>query len=297
MTSIEHSNISKAVIVCLGTVLLGSLGAAASKYIAPTTGAAAIATVQYVCCLVLTLPSILRHGKASLRTQRPALHLFRGLSGALCFYTYFVALEHIPLVDATLLRNSAPLVVPILMLLLMGQPINNGRWLPLIIGFIGIAIVLRPSEGELNIYHFLGFLSAVGLAVSMVTTQMLSSTEPSHRILFYYFTISLVTILPLSLGQWQNIPLSAWPWLIFIGLSMYFAFRLYTYAYSIADATIISPINYFAVVFSGIIGWLVWDHQPDIWTYVGTALICAGGISIVIMGKKKPADLSDAEAN
>ncbi|ROS01003.1 drug/metabolite transporter (DMT)-like permease [Sinobacterium caligoides] len=297
MNSPSNTTIRRAVTICLAAVSLGTLSAAASKHITPVAGAATIASVQYLVCLILTLPSIRHHGSNSLHTQRLPLHLLRGLSGALCFFIYYTSIEHIPLVEATLLRNSAPLCVPLVVLIMLNQRIARQRWIPLIIGFIGIAIVLRPSDGSLNLYHILGLGAALCYALSMVSTQMLSTTEPNHRILFYYFTISLACLLPFSIGHWREIPLFAWPWLIFIGAALYLSLRLYTYAYSLADAAILSPISYFSVVGAGIIGWAVWGHSPDPLSVIGILLVCTGGISVILIGHVKSKKIKGLPSN
>jgi drug/metabolite transporter (DMT)-like permease len=109
----EQRKVRRAIYLSLLMVTLASTAAAAAKLASTSASAVAIVTVQYVICMLLCLPTALRPGLANLRTQRWRLHLLRGVAGVLGFYLYYAALANIPLVDALLLRQSAPLVVPL----------------------------------------------------------------------------------------------------------------------------------------------------------------------------------------
>ena len=182
-------------------VTLSSTAIAAAKYVSANVTTAAIVTVQFLICTLVCVPRIKRPRLRSLRTERVGLHLLRGLAGALGFYLFYGAVENISLVDAMMLRQSAPLLVPLVLWSWNREKISKSAWLPLVIGFSGIAVILRPTTAELNWWHVAGLLSALGLAISMVATRKLASTEPTARILFYYCLFSLVCMAPLSVGD------------------------------------------------------------------------------------------------
>ena len=94
------------------TVFMSSTISAMTKHLSATVHTSAIISVQYGLSLALIMPLVLRHGAISLKTQRPGMHLLRGVSGCACFYLYYYRLGQISLVEATLLRSSAPLMVP-----------------------------------------------------------------------------------------------------------------------------------------------------------------------------------------
>ena len=268
----------------LATSIVVSLATAATKYCAASVSIEQIVFIQYLICVVIMVPSIHRRGFATLKTSNVKLHLARGISGWLCFYTYYLAIDRIPLVDASLLRNGAPICVPIILFLWKGYRLPLLRWLPILIGFIGIAMVLRPQGGTLSFWHLIGLCSAVTLAGSIVTTRSLAVSEPTANIIFFYFCFSAVLGLPLALKHWQPIPLYTLPYLIGIGLSIWLTMWLYTKAYSYAGATVISPISYCGVLFTGLLGWMFWDQIPSGSALIGALLIISGGISSVYLG-------------
>lgn len=275
------------------TVFLGSIVAALGKYLGQYFDVSAMVLSQYSICLLLSLPILIKGGLAELKTQRPLTHLIRGLGGCICFYAYYLALQVTPLVDATLLRNTAPLIVPLVIWLWLRKSIPSSRWLPLGIGFIGVLLILRPGQTGLNPWHVMGLVSGIGLAVSMVGSRMLSKTEPSQRILFYYYSISLLFALPFFIYQYQskNLPelthWQAWLGLLSVGLIMHVAFITYTKAYQLVPASILSPSSYFAVIFAGLFDWLLWKHLPDYWVITGSILVISGGLMTIYLANKE----------
>ena len=264
MTAERHP-VRHAIYLSLLMILLGSSAAAATKYVSGYASIEAIITVQYLICTVLCLPRVLRPGVSSLRTSRAGLHLVRGLVGIISFYLFYAALENIPMMEAMMLRQSAPLTVPLVMWVWGRQKVAASAWLPLLIGFAGIAIILRPGVQGFSWWHAGGFLSALGLAVSMVATRKLAATEPNARILFYYCVLSLACVAPFSIGDFSSLSLLNWIAMIYIGIAIYLVLELYTRAYGMAPTAAIAPINYFAVVLGGFWGWLFWNQIPDYW--------------------------------
>ncbi len=276
----------KGILFALATALVGSSAAAAGKLVSQDLGTPMIVFVQYSICLAIMLPKLITQGRGSLISAHWKTHLVRGAGGWISFFAFYSALAEIPLVDANLLRNTAPLFVPLIVWLWVGQLIPKNRWIPLTLGFIGVAIILRPQSGTtgFNFAYLVGLASGALLAVSMVGTRVLSHSESSSTIMLYYFLLSFVLSTPLAIANWQPIPLASWPYLLYIGLSIFIAMWLYTKAYSYAKPSIVSPISYFSVVFSGLIGWLIWGHVPTAISVIGIGIVICAGICTVYLG-------------
>jgi drug/metabolite transporter (DMT)-like permease len=284
----QHTqNLSRGAFYAFLLTFVAAGTAAASKYVSSAVPVPVIVLIQYLICCIGMLPWLSRCSLNDLKTPRWPEHLIRGLTGWTCFYTYYQALEHIPLVDATMLRTSSPLYVPIILWLWTGIRIPAARWLPIAIGFIGIYIILEPSSDDIKWWHLLGLVSGITLAGSMVATRVLSKTEDTNLILFYYFFISLLCSIPTGLAEWRPIPLWAWPYLIGIGLSIFFAMWMYTLSLSYTRASIVAPIGYFAVVVSGILGWIIWGHAPALKMAGGILLVMTAGLLAIYLGARE----------
>lgn len=272
-------------------VFVTALAGAATKHIASEVPVTTIVCLQYLVCLLMQFPGIVRQGPSFLKTEQKVTHVIRSLGGWLCFLCYYLAIDHIPLVDAALLRSASPLCVPLVIWVIARQGVPTAQWLPILLGFFGVGLILRPDTGSISIWHLVGFFSAVFLAISMVFTRKLTFTEPGSRILFYYFLISFLCSFPLMLIGWKSFE---WHWLVyilFIGVSIYVALWLYTKAYMYAQASVVSPFSYFGVVFAGFFGWMFWGHVPDLISLAGIALVVCGGVITVMIRENKAATI------
>jgi drug/metabolite transporter (DMT)-like permease len=283
----QPGEIRKAIMLSFIMVVLASTAVAATKFASGFTTTEVIVSVQYFVCTLLCLPRIVRAGSKNLKTGRLGLHFFRGIVGVIGFYLFYASIEHIPMVDAMLLRQSAPLMVPLVLFAWQGERVSKSTWPPLAIGFIGIAVILRPSPMGLSWWHGAGLVSAITLALSMVATRRLASTEPTYRILFYYVVLSLLCVAPLSIGSYSDIPFEAWLAMLYVGIAIYGTLDLYTRAYGMAPTEVIAPINYFAVVLAGFWGWLFWQQVPDFWSLTGSCLVIFGGLLTIYSSRAR----------
>jgi len=278
-------NLHRGIVFALTTALIGSTAGAATKLIASDVPISVIIFIQYSLCLLLILPRILKD-RQQLHTTQITTHITRGLAGWLSFLAYFYALNEISLVEANLLRNTAPLFVPLVVFIWGRQIIEKRRWLPLVVGFIGIGCILSPENQSSHaaLAYWIGLGSGAALAASMVGTRRLSRTDSSQTIMFYYFALSTLCSLPLAIKDWQGLPaLNTWPYLAYIGVSIYLAMWSYTLAYSYAKPSVVAPISYFSVVFSGLLGWVLWQDMPTTLSFYGILLVvCAGAATLAI---------------
>ena len=276
----DHELVKKGILMTIAYAFVMSLTALAAKQVQTMIAVSTLVFWQSLFCALILLPQM--RGRWQ---KRPLLiwkiHFLRSFGGFIGFLFYYWSLNHIPLVEASLLRTCAPLCVPFIVLILHKIRIPRARWLPLIIGFIGVAFVIHPTPDHLNPWHIVGFISAIGLALSMVTTRMLSQQVSGQETLFVYFFVSTVLSLPLMLLQGDSLilPVAVWPLVAVVTVTLYVGMYLYNLAYTYAPASIVSPISYVGVVFSGFWGWVVWGHVPDIYAILGMLFIFS---SIVI---------------
>jgi drug/metabolite transporter (DMT)-like permease len=153
----------------------------------------------------------------------------------------------------------------------------------LLIGFVGVVLILKPGPELLrNPAALIATTAAICSAIALVTVNRLSTTEPTDRILFYYFlTATLFTAPFLPFGWRQPTPLQ-WGYLAGIGLCQAGSQLLIILAYRYARPGRIAPFNYSVVIFSGLIGWIFWKNRPDALAIVGVLCVCAGGMLTTI---------------
>jgi len=262
------------VIAFLAIAIMSALGKAAAQV--PTS---IIVFFQNFISLLLFLPWVLRHGVSGLKTSRPGLHVVRAVGGLLAQVLMFVAVKRMPLMNAVLLSKSAPLFIPLVAGIWLKKKIGGVIWVSLLIGFIGIVLILKPTEAlASDPFALIALSSAVFSAIALVAVNRLSNTESTNRVLFYYFFIASLLTAPFAIVQWRPPSHQEWMDLVGIGIFMAIGQLLIILAYHQASAGRVAPYNYSVVVFSGIIGWLVWKDAPDLVSLFGVILVTAGGI-------------------
>lgn len=223
--------------------------------------------------LVVLVPWLLRHGPAALKTAEPGGHLVRALAGLAAMYCFFYAIGHLPLADAVLLNYTLPLFLPLIERFWLGEPIRRQLWGPILLGFVGILIILRPGSGLFEAVALLALVAAVFAATAQVGIRRLTRTEPVARIVFYFSAIATVVSAVPLLGSWRNPSPEGWAALLIAGLLGVVGQFLLTGAYASAPAAWVGPFLYTSVVFSGLLDWLVWNTLPDGLFMVGAVVV------------------------
>ena len=225
--------------------------------------------------LVALLPWIVGQ---DLRTQHFREHLVRSLAGIASMYCFFYALGHMRLADAVLLNYSLPLFMPFVESAWLGEAFPRQLWIPLVVGFVGIVVVLRPGRGLVDPVAFVGLASALFAAVAQVGVRRLTRTEPVPRIVFYFAaTATVLSALPLSIS-WRAPTGRLWWAVLAMGVTATVAQLALTRAYAHAPAARVGPFIYAAVVFAGALDWIFWRRLPDAFSLAGSALVCGAGI-------------------
>ena len=239
--------------------------------------------LHFVALLVIT-PSFIRAGVKILKTKQPGHHLLRALAGCITYLFFFEAITLVPLTDAVLMHFTAPLFVPMLGWFWGKMRIPKTLWLSIALGFVGIAIELHPDRQVFTPGILFALGSGVALAVVYLAVRQLSRTEPPLRILFYYFMVASLISLPFAVANWVEVDGATWAALIAIGVVMAIGNLFLIYALKRGPAVILSPISFFAIVFSGIIDWIFWGALPGwIWC-VGALFVAAGSMWTLIIG-------------
>jgi drug/metabolite transporter (DMT)-like permease len=267
------------VLAFLFVALMSAFGKAAA------VSTSAIVFFQNFISLLIFLPWILHHGIRELKTKHLALHGVRGLGGVLSQALMFIAILKMPLMNTVLLSNSAPLFIPLIAWIWMREKIAASTAISLAVGFVGVLLILKPGMSLLrNPAALLATAAAACSAIALVTVNRLSSTDPTDRILFYYFLIASVLTAPFLPFGWHWPSDGQWLFLLGIGLCQAASQLFIIFAYRYAKPGRIAPFNYSVVVFSGLIGWIVWHDRPDALALAGVLLVTAGGIFTTLKG-------------
>lgn len=226
--------------------------------------------------LVVLLPWLLRHGASAVRTQRLAGHLWRAGFGTCAMFLFFYALAHLHLAEAMVLTYSTPLFIPFIAWAWIRELPPPVIFPAIALGLGGIVLIARPEAGlPVSLASIAGVLSGICAAGAMVSIRRISDTEPAPRVVFYFSALSTaISAVTLTWG-WGPLSGGSLALLVGIGVLATLGQLCLTRAYALAPAARIGAFTYSAVVFSGLIGWLLWQEQPDASSVAGMALVVA----------------------
>jgi len=238
--------------------------------------------IQSIVSLMLILPFIFKkgwpHAKKTLSTQRVKLHLLRTLFSLSISYLLFYAVTFIPLVNAVLLANTAPLFVPFIAYFFLAQKINHRMWLPILIGYAGVIMVLHPDVRIFSPAALLALAAGVSLACTMLIVRRLSATEATETTAFYFFIFSTLASGLISLPFWTTISLHMLLIMIAIGALYFLTQYTITTGLKYINAQLVSSLFYANIIYAVIISLLLWHTLPSLLTLAGMILIIVGGI-------------------
>ena len=233
------------------------------------------------------VPWLLRNGRRSIATAQLPLHLVRSLVGIVAMYCLFYSWAHLPLAQAALLKQTAPLFIPIVGFIWLKERITGWTVIAILVGFIGIWVVLNP-EGHTQV-PWVALLAIFGAslgATAKVVVRKLTLTESSILIVFYLSLFNTLFSLIPALLAWDTPSL----WLL-MGMVLMAGFAtlaqlLLSKGYRYAAAGELGSFTYGSVIFAGLLGWLLWDELITFEAMFGMALVVVSGV-IVVLGSIK----------
>lgn len=277
-TDYQNRPIAGAMAVISASLLIAVVGALV-KIVAVELPNEMVVFFRNICTLMVILPwTFARRGAESIKTDCLHLHVFRSLAGLGAMYCFFYAISHLKLSEAFLLMSTSPLFIPIIAFVWMGESASARiRW-AIVIGFVGVALILKPGFGLFKPAALVGLGTGILSAMAMVSIRRMSNTEPAVRIVFYFTVLAaLVSVAPLA-WTWKAPSAALWPLLLLMGAMAAFGQLLLTKGYSLAPAAQVGAFMYANVFFATLMGWTFWEETLDVLSVAGALLIIAAGI-------------------
>jgi drug/metabolite transporter (DMT)-like permease len=193
---------------------------------------------------------------------------------------FFTSLKYLQLATAVALFFSFPLFLAIISVPLLGETVGIRRILAIVVGFAGVLLITNPAAG-LSMPALMMLGAALGWAIVASLTRILGVNENTTTLLFYTLLGFAVLLAIPQYWLWQSIDLHAYLMIVSIAFFGVIAQYAVTKAYAIASPSLIAPFEYTALIWSAILGYLVWNDIPDLYAIIGAFLIIASGIYII----------------
>lgn len=220
-------------------------------------------------------------GVKSLRINSMRGHALRAGIVVVSAFCYVNGLRFVPLADATAISFTGPLFVAVLAIPILGEVVGWRRWSAIVIGFLGVLIIIRPSGDVMRYAVLLPLASAFFAAARDVLTRRMTARETSNSIL-------MTTSVVLALAGLCTLP---WGWKVPLvgdvaimavaGILNGVGHFCMIESFRAAEAGLVSPFKYSGMLWAVGLGYLLWAELPDIWVATGSLIVIASGLYIL----------------
>lgn len=228
--------------------------------------------------------------KLSIKTPYLRKQMSRSIIGFISMVMFFYAIGQLPLATSITLNYTSPLAMAAILTFALKEKPRKILIIALIIGFIGVTLLLKPSihQGEL-LAGGLGLLS--GLLAGLVyvhVTQLGRFGEPDWRTVFYFSLVCTIgggawmLIHHFNVVTWQDAPI-----LIGLGLFATIAQLAMTRAYRTGNPLVVGSLAYSTVVLASLFGVFIWNETLSFDRWMAIILIISSGVMSVIANTKK----------
>ncbi len=265
-----------------------SVGDAVVKSIAGEWPGTGVAALRYTTGAIgLGLFVAIRFGRAGFVMPRPALQAGRGAAVALATLCFFMGVMAIPLADATAIQFTSPILTALLAPLVLRERSPAAVWLSTLLAFAGVLVVLRPNLAALGPAALWPLGAAFGMSWLMMLNRKAAGLAP---VMVMQFLLSVVAAPILVAAAWLlhahgGAPFQiGWPSAevvakcVFVAFSATLGHTLIFTAALRATAAAVAPMTYVQLIVAAGIGWAWFGEVPDGTSFLGAALIVAGGL-------------------
>ncbi len=256
-----------------------SVGDAAAKWGMAYAGVAAVVLCRGIfgCTAILAVTAGRWH---RLRPQRTWYMLLRAALSAFTTVAWYLAWRSMALADTYALGFTAPLLMTLLAIPLLGERIRLRRILSTALGFCGVLVMLRPGGDLWTPALPLLMAGIVAMAVTRIMARALSATETPECQAFYVMASFVVTGIGL-LGLYPppgEVGWTVWIVLAVMGLSSGLAHCVFSLAYGLAPVSALAPYEYSMLIWGGAAGFVLFHEVPSWTTLAGAAVVAAAGL-------------------
>ena len=240
-----------------------------------------MAFLRYFFGALILLPVVFRLGLyRSFHTNRVGLHVSRGAIHTAGMMLWFVALPLTTLAEITALGFTGPIFVTIGAALFLGEDVRLRRWIAVLVGFAGAMIIIRPGFSQIHLGVICILVSTPIFSASNLISKALARTDSSTTIVIWQNLVIVVCAAPVAIWFWQTPNWIDLLWFVAAGLAGTLGHVCQQRGYQLADITLLQPIGFLSLIYNALLGYFLFFQKPDVWTFVGAAVIFSSALYI-----------------
>ena len=243
------------------------------RMLAQDLSIAQIAVFRVSTQIILLLPIVIVTKGTVARTHKFGMHVLRAAFSSAGMVLFYFAFALLPVALATTLTFTQAMFVTLLAAVILKETVGRNRIGAVVVGFIGVLVVMRPGFATIDPGMFVALSGALVAALLMIVTRSLSATEGRFTIMLYSACFGLLMIAAPAAMSWSTMRPDHWPLLAIVGLAGTTGQFLMVWAFQVAEASALAPVDYIRLIFALIAGYVLFSEFPDVWTWIGAAII------------------------
>jgi S-adenosylmethionine uptake transporter len=272
------------VVLYLVGVGLFSLNDALGKWLVADYGVGQLMMLRSIGAGAVLAPIAIALRADLVDPRQAPLQVLRVLCSSVDTFAFYYATRFMPLADVMTFYMATPLIVTALSAPLLGEKVERFRWIAVLIGFGGVLIALRPSPQMFSWAAPLALFGATMFALSQTITRKLRRTHWAPLVLWQFVGSGLIGAATVPFA-WTTPTMFDLGLMFLVGAVSMTCFIFITRALALARAAALAPLQYSAILWAAIMGWLVWRDAPTLPIIVGNAIIIGSGLYVAARGK------------
>ena len=238
--------------------------------------------------VTLLMPSIISNIDAMLHPKMVSMHVWRVTGAFIALYFSFLTVSNIPFADATALGFLKVLFVAVISRLFLKENVGWARMTTILVGFTGVMLVVQPTlESESLFYVGTGLVAALGAAIAVICVRKMANVESKTVVLAYQaIFVGAVALIP-AIIEWQWPTWSELALLVLVGVISSIGQWFGVTAYKWGEANVVSNVEYSQMIYSMILGYLLFAELPNSLALIGASVILFSAILPFIIKAKQ----------
>lgn len=220
-------------------------------------------------------------GWGTIAWRRFSAQLVSAILLASALFTFIFSLTLLPIAIATIVVYTNPLFVTALAPFLLGERVGWRRWTAVGIGFAGALLIIGAPGESFSWPVTLPLVAAFLAALRDIVNRRLVAGETSVSILAFSNVVVILCALVTVFFGWTTLSIVDFTILAFSGIAFGLAMYCLIEALRFAEASLLSPFKYAAILLAVLLGYLIWGDAPDLKTWGGALLIVCSGLFIL----------------
>lgn len=270
---------AKAILLMIAAVTLFSVMDASAKALSTRTGPVPAIWARYLGQTLLVLALVAPRLHTVVRTAHPGIQLLRSVL-LMCGTTlFFFSVASLDLAVATAIMNINPVLITLGAALFLGETIGLRRAIGIGVALIGALIIIRPGLGVFQPAALLPVGAAIAYSGYNLATRFVRKDDSWTSLLYTagFGTVVLSIAVPFF---WVPPDATAIALMLAIAVAGTTSQICLIRALSLGEAGMLAPFAYVGLLSATVIGALLFDEWPDIWTLLGATLIVGAGIYV-----------------